>query len=246
MTKALIVPDLAYTSRAGRRGGRSNGYKELTAKLKYYQYRNDRNGHIPQAEGLERWQDHGLGRHFRDIMKSCDTLGSDKVLAWTWVISPAPDLMALVPETERGALIRSLTEHIVEAYYEARDVDVPAYSYVVHDRLTKPDEKTGERLQQLHSHIVLPGTVPSFVGTREPFYNRANKGHIALLQEIATECFSVELDRLVGPEWRELRPELAPPPLEPEIIDLPAIPTLAEGESELDQWFGRRRSDLDV
>jgi hypothetical protein len=53
--KAIIVPDLAFTSHKGRRGGKSNGYKELKGQLKYFQYRNDRDGHIPQEAGLERW-----------------------------------------------------------------------------------------------------------------------------------------------------------------------------------------------
>ena len=52
--KAIIVPDLAYTSHKGRRGGSSNGYKEMSARLKYLQYRDDADGHIPQEQGLER------------------------------------------------------------------------------------------------------------------------------------------------------------------------------------------------
>jgi hypothetical protein len=58
-SKAIIVPDLAFTTHKGRRGGKSSGYKELKAQLKYYQFRDDRNGHIPQEEGLERWVDNG-------------------------------------------------------------------------------------------------------------------------------------------------------------------------------------------
>jgi hypothetical protein len=60
MSKAIIVPDLAYTSRVGSRGGGSNGMKELVAKMKYLQYRNDADRHIPQRKGLERWADRAL------------------------------------------------------------------------------------------------------------------------------------------------------------------------------------------
>jgi hypothetical protein len=58
------------------------------------------------------------------------------VLAWSWVVSPAPDLMALVPEGLRRDLLIDLTERVVEAYYTARGADVPEYAFVVHDRLT--------------------------------------------------------------------------------------------------------------
>src|SRR5437773_2397076 len=134
MSKAIIVPDLAFTSRQGKPG--SNGHKELRARLKYLQYRNDANGHIPQGSGLERWQDRGLGRSYGEILSQCGALGSNSVLAWTWVVSPVPDLMALLPEAQRAELVMSLTEEIVEAYYEARGVEPPEYSYVLHDRLT--------------------------------------------------------------------------------------------------------------
>jgi len=246
VSKAIIIPDLAYTSHKGSRGGNSNGYKELSAKLKYVQYRDDANGHIPQEQGLERWTDCGLGNNYREIAQNCDRLSSDKVLAWTWVISPAPDLMALVPEAEREPLVKALTEQIVEAYYEARDMDRPEFSYVMHDRLTKADEKTGEQLHQLHTHVVLPGTVSKLDGPRVPFYNRASNGHVQMLKSISDEKFASALDRLVGPSWHDLRPE-APkvtPSLDIVMDEAPPLPA-AEGLSELDRWFPRK-PDLEI
>lgn len=232
-SKAIIVPDLAFTSHKGRRGGKSSGYKELKAQLKYFQFRDDRNGHIPQEEGLERWVDRGLGQNYREILNRCGELASNRLLAWTWVVSPAPDLMALVPEEVRKELVVSLTEEIVEAYYTARDVEIPEYSYVLHDRWTNGDAPQ----QQLHTHIVLPATVPTVEGTRSPFDNRANKGHLQLLQEISTEKFEAALDRYVGPEWRTLRPEPTPD------IEAGPEPLVLQdgtpGPSELDRWFGR-------
>jgi hypothetical protein len=240
MRKAIVVPDLAFTSRQGQDSGKPTGYRRLKAKLKYLQYRNDRNGHIPQEDGLERWVDRGLGQHYRDILKSCDQLGSRSVLAWTWVISPAPDLMALVPEAERQALVKTLTEQVVEAYYLARGAEVPEYAYVLHDRLTRAQEDGVEGWQQLHTHVVLPGTVPTVEGTREPFYNRASKGHVQLLQAITTRQFEAALDRHVGPEWRRLRPE--PGMAEP--VLRPAVSEPLPGASELDHWFGARERTI--
>ncbi len=238
MSKAIIVPDLAYTSRKG--SGKSTGYRHLKARLKYLQYRDDRNGHIPQDEGRERWVDRGLGQHYRDILKNCDQLGSNSVLAWTWVISPAPDLMQLVPEAEREDLVKSLTERVVEAYYTARGADVPEYAYVMHDRLTNAQEDGVEGLQQLHTHVILPGTVPTVEGARESFYNRANKGHVQLLQTITREQFAMALDQSVGPAWRAYRPDLElPVALEPAGVEPEA------GGSELDHWFGPRERSID-
>ncbi len=245
MSKAIIVPDLAYTSRTGQRGSNSNGYKELTAFLKYAQYRDDANGHIPQEQGLERWQDHGLGKSYREILNNCTDLGSDKVLAWTWVISPSPDLMNLVPPEEREALVIMLTEDIVESYYEARGVDQPEFSFVMHDRITNETKDSADPIHQLHTHVILPGTVPTIEGDRTSFYNRSNKGHIQLLRDIATERFAAELDRLVGPEWHALRIEVDDSPAlpEPELAALPPVDPKAL--SELDRWFGVRPRERD-
>lgn len=235
-SKAIIVPDLAFTTHKGRRGGKSSGYKELKAQLKYLQYRDDRNGHIPQEEGLERWVDRGLGQHYRDILNRCGALSSNRLLAWTWVISPAPDLMALVPEAQRQEVVTTLTEEIVEAYYAARDVEIPEYAYVLHDRWTNPTDASPPQ-QQLHTHVVLPATVPTVEGTRSAFDNRANKGHFQLLQAISAEKLGTALDKYVGPEWRALRREFIQetvPVLEPSVADG------LTGLSELERWFGSR------
>jgi len=239
VSKAIIIPDLAYTSPKGRRGGNSNGYKEMIARIKYLQYRNDADGHIPQEKELERWVDHGLGRNYRDIFNRCVALGSGSVLAWTWVISPSPDLLALVPQAERAALVVALTEDIVDSYYEVRGMEQPEYSLVLHDRVTNETKDTPAPEHQLHTHVVLPGTVSTVAGERVAFYNRSNKGHVQLLQDIATERFAVELDRRVGPEWHALRIEVESPALpEPELAALP--PVDPQALSELDRWFSMR------
>jgi len=205
--KAIIVTDFAY--KGPKRKGRGTGHQGLRATLKYLQYRDNRNQHIEQGEDTERWLDHGLGQHYRAIFDSCDKLQSKHVLAWTWVISPSPDLMALIPESQRSDVVRDLTESVVEGYYTARGFEVPEYSYVLHDRLTKPEDGS-EPLQQLHTHVVLPGTAPLAGVDREAVYNNKEKGHDALFREIGSRHFSEALDEIVGPRWRQLRGEAEP------------------------------------
>jgi hypothetical protein len=233
MTRAIIVPTMAFASRRGRSG--KSGYRALKGKLKYFQFRDNRDGHIPQEQGQERWVDRGLGLHYREILKNCDELSTGRVLAWTWVISPDPALMALVPTEAREQLVMNLTEDIVEAYYLARNVDVPEFCYVLHDRLTDPQENHREPLPQLHAHVVLPGSVPTVDGSRDPFYNRAGQGHLDLLRDISTERFEAALDYYVGPDWRRLNQALETGARTP-------VETTAPDHSELD----RRDDVLDI
>lgn len=218
--KAIIVVDFAY--KGPKRTGRGTGRQGLKATLKYLQYRDKRNNHLAQSHDYERWQDHGMGVHHGEIYKNCDRLQSKHVLAWTWVISPAPDLMALVPEDQRRELLYDLTEGVVEDYYTERGLDVPEYSYLMHNAKTKA--QNGESPQEhLHTHVILPGTAPS-TADRLPVYNNATKGHDRLFREIASRHFAEALDQRIGMDWRRLREDP-----EPERDDDPSI--------DLDEFF---------
>ncbi len=173
MSKAIIVVDFAY--KGTQRKGHGAGRKGLSSTLKYLQYRDKVQNRLAENRDYERWQDRGMGLHWRDILKNSSDLQSKHVLAWTWVISPAPDLMTLVPEDERRDLVLDLTERIVEEYYTSRGFEVPEYSYVLHERLTKPEDES-EPLQQLHTHIVLPGTAPLTGSDRQAVYNNNREG----------------------------------------------------------------------
>ncbi|MEO0562226.1 MAG: hypothetical protein AAF125_08930, partial [Chloroflexota bacterium] len=180
----------------------------LSSTLKYLQYRDRVNNQLAtQSRDYERWQDRGMGVHWRDILNASDDLKSKHVLAWTWVVSPAPDLMTLVPEDQRRDFVCDLTERVVEDYYGERDFDLPVYSYILHDRQTDEDG-----MQQLHTHVVLPGTAPT-VAERMPVYNNKERGHDRLFREVATHHFESMLDKVVGPDWRRHREESE---LEPE------------------------------
>ena len=224
MSKAIIVVDFAY--KGPQRKGRGTGPKGLRGLLRYLHYRDTRNNNLAQEQRLERWTDRGLGQHHGEIYQNVQPLQSKHVLAWTWVISPAPDLMALVPEDQRRDLVCDLTERIVEDYYTARDLNMPEYSYVLHDRETtqKDDE---DPQQHLHTHVILPGTVPSIAG-RQPVYNNASQGHDRLFRDIASRHFAQALDEIVGPGWRRERGDLAH-----------ELPRPRPDKSDLDYWFPR-------
>lgn len=212
MSKAIIVVDFAY--KGLKRTGRGTGRQGLKATLKYLQYRDKQNNHLAQNRAYERWQDRGMGLSYGEIFKNCDALQSKHVLAWTWVISPAPDLMELVPPDQRRELLYDLTERIIEDYYIERGFEVPEYSYLMHSAKTKP--KDGEPPQNhLHTHVILPGTAPS-TADRLPVYNNATKAHDRLFREIAAQHFADMLDER-GIDWRPLREE---PEVERDEIDL--------------------------
>ena len=129
MSKAIIVVDFAY--KGLHRRGRGTGRKGLTSTLKYLQYRDKIQNQLAQNRDYERWQDRGMGQNWREMLKNSDEKQSKHVLAWTWVVSPAPDLMTLVPEDQRRDFVCDLTERVVEDYYTERGFDLPEYSYIL-------------------------------------------------------------------------------------------------------------------
>lgn len=216
--KPICISDMQYISSSkAKRGGREH----LRGKLKYFTYRNDRSDHVSHQRGRpkpRRWVDRGLGGDYGQILQRCQKRQSEHVLAWTYVVSPDPALMKLIPNAQRQGVLEELTEQIVTAYYEVRDVDVPPYAYVTHDRATKGGA------QQLHTHVVLPGTAETFFGT-EPFYN--NKRQVNTFNEIATQQFEQLLDREIGRDWRNMREPVLDRPEPP--MDFTSGATLDDG-----------------
>lgn len=211
MSKAIIVVDFAY--KGPKRTGHGTGSQGLQSTLRYFQYRDPNNNWLA-LQGHERWHDRGLGLHHRAIFDACYKFRSPHVLAWTWVISPDPQLMALVPEDQQGPLLQELTERVVEDYYAERGFDIPEYSYLMHQAKTQPDAE-GLSQSHLHTHVVLPGTV-STVSDRLPVYNNKTKGHDRLFRELATEHFSQLLDQHIGFDWRQERESNRDMPIDPD------------------------------
>ncbi len=196
--KLSVVANVRYQSSRGK------GASKLKGLLRYFQYRDDRDGHIPQEQGLERWVDHGLGSNFQTVAANCDALKSDHVQAFTFVINPNPDLIRLVPGERHETFVKELTEATIDAFFDARHIDGIEYSYVYHRRETTDADAPGR--DNPHTHVVLPGTFHSFAdGTRLPLYMNRNKreNHIEILHQIAQKNIVLLLDREVSLDWEQ-------------------------------------------
>ena len=194
--KQSIVANVRYQTPKGK------GASKLKSLLRYFQYRDDRDGHIPQAQGLERWVNHGLGSNFQAVAATCDALKSEHVQAFTFVINPNPDLIQFVPEERREVFVKCLTEATIETFFEERGIDGIQYSYAYHRRETTDENNAGR--DNPHTHVVLPGTYDSWQdGTRLPLYMNRNKreNHIELLHQVAQQQIDLLLQREIGWDW---------------------------------------------
>lgn len=240
MKKHALVCNLMY---------KLNSYEErgnLIGLLKYVQYRNDKDSHIPQDEGLERWYDRGLGNNYRAIANQCtqlaeDKLNKDNVLVRMMVVSPHPDLMAVLPDHKRELVLRELTETMMERYFAACNLPVPEYSFVIHD----PQTENG--VQRLHSHVLFPATVPDLEGRQHYDLRRQQ---MPLFHEVRDQAITDIWTRLLGPERvAELDAALLTETEKQKVAEqaLQPIPAssheqeLRQELDELDRWFGPKR-----
>ena len=65
MSKAIIVVDFAY--KGAQRKGHGTGRKGLSSTLKYLQYRDKVQNQLAANRDYERWQDRGMGIHWREL-----------------------------------------------------------------------------------------------------------------------------------------------------------------------------------
>src|SRR5271166_5064782 len=155
MTKPLCMATWRY-----KRPDKT-GHRGLKATLKYVTFREDAHHVIPE-NGRERWIDGGLGSSWCEVYETSQKLAGPYVLAHHFVISPDPDLMALVPEKERRHLLEELTINTLVDWHQARGLAVPEMSFVIHDRETTDKDAPGR--QMLHSHVFCAGTIPTLEG----------------------------------------------------------------------------------
>ena len=153
--------------------------KHLMGRLKYLQYRNDRDGHIAQEQGLERWVDCGMGNNYRSIAINAQQFASAKVLTLTFVLSPDPKLMKKVDPSDHQRLMHDITEAFMERFFAERGFLVPPeFSFVVHHKNTLQGDA------QPHSHVVMAATSMSGF-ERVPFELR--KPQMQQMRAIADE-----------------------------------------------------------
>lgn len=183
----------------------ADGARQSKNLLRYLTYRESRDEKARYVAGRERWVDHGMGGSVGEIIQRCDDLKSDHVLAFSLVMNPNPDLMALVAPEERERFVGELTEGVVDDFFEARGLDTGVeFSYVMHHRLT--DDLQAPGLHDPHTHVVLPGTVyDEEHGGRVPlFFSRNQKvNHIELLHDATERAMASQMERYVGPDWEQ-------------------------------------------
>lgn len=200
MSKPTIIPNWKYQKPT------KGGFRGLKKLLKYVSYRENPD-HRP-LDNEVRWTDCGLGENWREVYTNAGRFAGPYVLAHHMVISPAPDLMELLPEDIRQEAVKEVTERTIENWHIERGLAVPEYSYCLHDRDT---DDFG--LQQLHTHIFIAGTIDNGAGERQS--HRVNREQVCTdrgglkrsdnLHRIARQEFESILDRSLGQEWRLLR-----------------------------------------
>lgn len=229
MKKHALVCNLMYKRDSHAARG------DLIGLVKYMQYRDDRDRHIPQMAGVERWHDRGLGDNHRAITRRLmrlagDSTNHDRVLVRQMVVSPHPALMVALPPHKRQRVLAELTDTMMERFFDACDLSTPEYSFVIHD----PAAASGE--QRLHSHVLFPATTPDIDGRRGYDLRREQ---MPLFHTIRDQTITEVLSRHLGRE-RVAALDAALP------IDAPERRTEPEqtpetAASELDRWFGPSR-----
>jgi len=155
--------------------------------LKYIQYRDTRDDHIPVAGGPDRWVDGGLGSCYQHILARLDDLsvGNRHAYCHAIMIWPDPEALSQVEGDPQARFVEAVRATLEE--WEAWRQE--------HD----PKPQVG------HAHVILAvATEQAMTGERTPLYN--NPAEIEAFKEIAGR----QLDRVYEIE-RE--PEREPPPL---------------------------------
>src|SRR5687768_14737192 len=106
MTKPLIIPNWKYMKPS------KDAHRGLKRLLKYVSHReNPEHFALPD---YERWTDCGLGDSWKSVYERLVELKGPYVLVHHMVISPAPDLMELVPDDLKHEVVREVTERTIE------------------------------------------------------------------------------------------------------------------------------------
>lgn len=162
---------------------------QLMGKLKYFEYRDDKQTHAHQrGEGERRWIDRGLGDSYSEIArtaKALATIGLAKdVAARTLVIAPQMDFMAAIPEEAREKTLAELTETTIEQWFAQANLPTPEYAFVIHrgdvaeNRVDGQDKDLQRSEAYYHSHVVLAATIPGLEQERESYKVYSDEGRV--------------------------------------------------------------------
>jgi hypothetical protein len=184
-----------------KRGG--THFPDVKGLLRYIQYRDDRDDHIPGAGGPDRWVDGGLGDSYPKILARLDELsaGNPHAYCFAVVISPDPEAIAEIEGDPQARFVEAIRASMSEWQTWREEHDKPPagpieYSFVVH----RPERNYGE---QMHAHLILPAATENAMnGDLAPLYN--NRPHIDTLKEIVYR----QLDRVYGLDLERERSEI--------------------------------------
>jgi hypothetical protein len=178
-------------------------FPDVRGLLRYIQYRDDRDDHIPGAGGPDRWVDGGLGDSYPKILARLDQLSPANRFAYCHavVVSPDPEAMAEVEGDPHSRFVEAVKASIAEweEWRQEHDrhpqVGPIEYAFVVH----RPERNYGE---QMHAHLILaPASEHPPSGNTTPLYN--NKREIEAFKEITYR----QLDRVFGLDREREQPE---------------------------------------
>lgn len=195
--KQMCVANVQYKKPGGER--------QMKNLIRYLTFRESRSEKAHFVPGVDRWDDHGMGRTIKDIAAHCEAYQSQHVLLFSLVVNPNPDLVAMMPVEQREQFVRELTERTVEGFFDARGIENGVeWSAVMHHRLTDDPQSSG--MHNPHMHVMLPGTYyEPDEGIRKPLYFSRNRqvNHIEMLHTICQQHSAELLDRYVGPDWEQ-------------------------------------------
>jgi hypothetical protein len=178
-------------------------FPDVRGLLKYVQYRDNRDDHIPRAGGPDRWVDGGLGDSYPKILARLDELsaGNPHAYCFAVVISPDPETIAQVEGDPHARFVEAIKASISEWEEWREEHDKPVagpieYSFVVH----RPERHYGE---QMHAHLILPAATENAMnGDLTPLYN--NRPHVDAFKEIVYR----QLDRVYDLDREQEKPEI--------------------------------------
>jgi len=227
-----------YRKPGGGAYDKRTGFKGFLKYVEFREGQRDEDDYVPHEEREDRWMDGGLGNNYRAIYQRCAELQSKSVFGRRLVMSPDPRLMESLREADpdtyarRRELFIQAVENTIEGWADEKEINLE-YAFVVHAPKRDPEERGYS--EQLHAHIILPGSTDE-LGEIVPFYH--SHAHIILpgstdeLGEIVPfyhskeeedrfqEIAEAELEQTFGLERLREQPlaqEVQPPPPEPQL-----------------------------